>query len=93
MVLLQVALVSIPTHNFARPPCWLKVHTKFHPNPSSGSQVESCRQTDGRTVRYDRPVLYEFISCTSCKECILILNPDVITLNNFRLGQQALGYT
>jgi hypothetical protein len=35
---------------------WHDVHTKFHPNPSSGSRVESC----GRTDRHDQPYMRSF---------------------------------
>jgi hypothetical protein len=41
-------------------PQWNNVHTKFHPNPPSGSRVESCGQTDGQTDRHDQPYMRSF---------------------------------
>jgi hypothetical protein len=35
---------------------WHNVHTKFHPNPSIGSRVESYGQTDG----HDQPFMRSF---------------------------------
>jgi hypothetical protein len=42
-------------------PQWHSVHSKFHPNPSSGSRVESWGQTDMTSPN-------AFIPCTSCKQ-------------------------
>lgn len=40
------------------------IHTKLHQNLPSGSRIETCRQTGS--------ALYVFISCTSCKEHIML---------------------
>lgn len=37
---------SQDTSKYPHPPQWHNVHTKFHPNPSSGPRVESFEQTD-----------------------------------------------
>jgi hypothetical protein len=43
---------------------WHNVHTKFHQNLSSGSQVGSCGQTDRQMVRYTdtgNPISVHFV--------------------------------
>jgi hypothetical protein len=46
LVLLTAENSKVKFHCY---PQWRKVHTKFHPNLSSTSQAESCRQTDEET--------------------------------------------
>jgi hypothetical protein len=58
---------------------WHNTHTKFHPNPSSGSRFESCGQTDGQTW----PAHNAFSPCTLCKERITTIHhwcPDCFWL-------------
>jgi hypothetical protein len=65
--ILLLPIVGSQKVRFHGSPQWHKLHTKFYPNPSSGSGVESRGQTDGQT----RPAHYAFLSCTSCKERII----------------------
>jgi hypothetical protein len=36
---------------------WENIQIKFHENPSSGSRVVPCGQTDGRDVK--KPIVYK----------------------------------
>jgi hypothetical protein len=44
--MLVLPVVKYLKVRFYGSPHWHNVHTKFHPNPSRGSRVESCGQTD-----------------------------------------------
>jgi hypothetical protein len=48
-VILLSPIVGYSKVPFWGQPEWHKAHIKFHPNPSSGSRVESRGQTDGGT--------------------------------------------
>jgi hypothetical protein len=85
IALLQVALVSTPPHKFVRPPCWyyrlyeieeydfrvvLNGMTSIPNFIQIRPAVLYLNHEDWQTNKQPWPVLYAFISCTSCRERI-----------------------
>jgi hypothetical protein len=69
-ILLLASAENLKVLSYGRPQ-WHNTHIKFHPNPSSGSRVESCGQTDTAS-----PICVHFMHImqrTHHKHCWLVI--------------------